>query len=108
MNPSVKEAMSVLAALPPDFSGTVQLTVRVATNQHTAQHRATPAAPSASKISLAIAVLTEHPDWKNEQIAAVAGCHVITLSKSRRFRQARQVIKESGKHGRRSEEEEDD
>lgn len=54
-----------------------------------------------SKIGQALATLTEHPEWTNEQVAEAAGCHVVTLSKSRRFRDARKIIKGNGQIDRR-------
>ncbi|MBE3039527.1 MAG: hypothetical protein IMZ62_12030 [Chloroflexi bacterium] len=51
-----------------------------------------------SMAALAIAVLTDHPDWTNKQIAAAVGCHVKTLSRWPLIRVARAAIRE-GKAG---------
>lgn len=62
-----------------------------------------PAAPiqkktdqNVNKITLALAVLSQHPDWSNAKIAEEAGCHVGSLSNSAKFREARRLIKGLG------------
>jgi hypothetical protein len=47
--------------------------------------------------SRAFAVLIEHPEWANKQIAAAAGLHPKTLSRYPDFRAARAMLRKSGK-----------
>jgi hypothetical protein len=49
-----------------------------------------------SKIALALAVLTDHPDWTNEKIAGAAGCNVKYLSQAPKFKTARAAIRGLG------------
>ncbi len=49
-----------------------------------------------SKIDLALAVLSQNPEWTNLQIAEKVGCHAKTLSNSKLFQHARQRIRLSG------------
>ncbi|MFC1762944.1 hypothetical protein ACFL6U_12805 [Planctomycetota bacterium] len=44
----------------------------------------------------ALAVLTDHPDWTNKEIAKKAGVHEKTLSRYQNFCSARKMMKESG------------
>jgi hypothetical protein len=50
-----------------------------------------------SKIALAIAVLSEHPDWTNAEIATRVHCNVKSLSNSKKFKAARNAIKAAGR-----------
>jgi hypothetical protein len=50
-----------------------------------------------SKVAVAIAILSEHPEWKVKDIAAKVPCNVKTLSKSLLFKAARNAIKEAGR-----------
>jgi hypothetical protein len=56
-----------------------------------------------SKLALALAVLKDHPDWTLERIASLAGCHEKYLSRSKKFRDARKVIRAIGKEENRHE-----
>lgn len=46
-----------------------------------------------SKKARALAALTDHPDWTDEQIAQAAGCHVKSLYRWKEFRLARELLK---------------
>jgi len=46
-----------------------------------------------SKSARALAVLQDHPDWTNKQIAEVAGVNVKSLSRMDNFRKAREILK---------------
>jgi hypothetical protein len=50
-----------------------------------------------TKIAKALAVLCDHPEWTNEQIAAEVQCNVKYLSQSAQFRAARHAIRELGR-----------
>jgi hypothetical protein len=50
-----------------------------------------------SKIATALAVLSDHPDWTNQQIAQTAGCNVKYLSQSQKFKAARQAVRGLGR-----------
>lgn len=52
---------------------------------------------SASLESKAVAVLIEHPDWNNENIAESIGCHVKSLSRFIIFKGCRALLKNQGK-----------
>jgi hypothetical protein len=54
-----------------------------------------PASPP-SKLARALAVLQDHPDWTNKQIANAAGCNPKYLSQNRKFRAAREAIRGIG------------
>ena len=62
-----------------------------------AEKRETQTTVRISKEAQALAVLVDHRDWSNQQIADVVGCHVKTLNKWQKFTDARKAIKESGK-----------
>ncbi|MCX5653723.1 MAG: hypothetical protein NTY65_03620 [Planctomycetota bacterium] len=50
-----------------------------------------------SKVARALAALTEHPDWTDEQIADAAGCCRESLYRMKKFMAAKALLKE-GKH----------
>lgn len=50
----------------------------------------------ASKIALAIAVLSQHPDWTVKKVAEEVGCHAKYLSGSAQFKTARKAIQAAG------------
>lgn len=62
--------------------------------------KAAPAAkekkPSAGKIAIACAILYDHPDWTNIEIALKVPCHPKTLSNSKKFRQVRMALEGVG------------
>lgn len=45
-----------------------------------------------SKEALALAALADHPDWSDEQIAALAGCNRSSLYRMHRFQRAREAL----------------
>jgi hypothetical protein len=49
-----------------------------------------------SKEATAIALLIEHPDWSNQQIAEAVGCNVKYLSQAKKFRAARAAVRGIG------------
>jgi hypothetical protein len=49
-----------------------------------------------SKLALALAVLHDHPDWTNKQIAEHAGCNDKYLSQNETFKAARKAIQGIG------------
>jgi hypothetical protein len=59
-----------------------------------------------SKMSMALAVLAEHPEWSNEQVAASVGCHPKSLSRNKQFKNVRRMVRglgqESMRHSERS------
>lgn len=61
-----------------------------------ADDKAAPAG-KASKVSLALALLLEHPEWNNLKIAEVARCSAVYLSQSKRFKAARKESKALGR-----------
>ena len=50
-----------------------------------------------TKEALACAALVDHPDWTDDQIAKAAGCNRKSLYRMRRFRQAKELLKQSRK-----------
>lgn len=54
-----------------------------------------------SKLAQALALLTYHPDWTNEQIAKGAGCNVKYLSQAKKFQAARKALKGTGQESQR-------
>jgi hypothetical protein len=46
-----------------------------------------------SAFARAIAVLIDHPDWTNKQIADAAGVHEKTLSRNKKFKEAKAIYK---------------
>ena len=48
----------------------------------------------AKKEAMALMVLQEHPDWKDIQIAAAVGCDRASLYRMKRYKAARQILKE--------------
>ncbi len=55
-----------------------------------------------SKIALAIACRSEHPDWTNGQVADVVGCNAKYLSQNQKYKAACKAIKAAGKAERRA------
>jgi len=47
-----------------------------------------------SKVARALAALTDHPDWTDEQIAKAAGCNVKSLYRMKKFKDAKALLKE--------------
>jgi hypothetical protein len=59
-----------------------------------------PAAKPLRKLSVALVLLSEHPDWTDKAIAEAAGCSGAYLSKNLRYRAAREAIKGIGQESR--------
>lgn len=57
--------------------------------------------PVKRTIAYALALLAMHPEWSNKQIAEEAELHRGTLSNNKKFKAAREAIKESGKKAHR-------
>ena len=53
-----------------------------------------PGSDQASMEAMALAVLTDHPDWPDVKIAKAAGCHRTTLYTFQKFRKARELLRE--------------
>lgn len=45
-----------------------------------------------SKEAMALAALADHPEWSDEQIAALAGCNRSSLYRMTRYREAREAL----------------
>jgi hypothetical protein len=59
-------------------------------------------ARSPDKITVAIGILSKHPEWTDRQIADAAGCTAPNLSQSTRWRTAREAVKGIGEEERKS------
>lgn len=57
-----------------------------------ADNRSPERAPKMPKVSVALAILTQHPEWSDQQIAKAAGCSRTTLYRSPQFRGARAAL----------------
>jgi hypothetical protein len=54
-------------------------------------------APAVSKITLAIAIRSQHPEWSDIGVAGQAGCNPKTLSRSKKYRAVREAVREAAR-----------
>lgn len=86
VSPALRNESSLLAKKLEEWADDIE------SKAHSEQTPATPDVAAMSREARALAVLTEHPDWTDKQIAEAAGVNRTTLYTYSRFKQARAVL----------------
>jgi hypothetical protein len=95
------EALAKTRKMIGEWAKTKNATIVRLTDEITRLIKRVPGAAGAegkhSKEDIALALLVKHPDWSNPMIADAVPCHVKSLPRMKRFKQARKILQEQDK-----------